>query len=839
MPLRLILPILSLFSLISCNSSEPSSTQAISEEYYPDEDYFSKRNYPETSFDHKHYFKQIEKAKSASVGRMIMGTWDDQGPGNIGGRINKIAVNPNNDQEIYLGFARGGVYKTTDGGENWTSIFNEFNYLSTSHVEIDPTDSEILYIATGDENISQYPAIGNGVYKSEDGGSTWTNIGLGEGGIISKVTVAATDNNIVYASAMGIPFEKTDDRGVYKSTNGGLDWEQVLFVNDSTGIIDMVVAPDNPDIVYAAGWNRLRSNNISKISGPDAKIWKTEDGGLTWRIMESGLPQGELIRIGLDMFGTDGNTVIASYSASVDTLICNDTGNQFLGIYKTTDGENWEQILTENEFDCGFQGGFAWYFGKVRINPTDENDISLCGVQYWRTQNNGGLWKSLNDGSLGFVPHVDYHDIVYVNDKVFAATDGGAYVYEQATGWRDIENISTNQFYRVAYNPHEPDIYYGGLQDNGCVAGSNDDINNWERVSGGDGFQMQFKASDPSVFYTESQRGNIRRRTDFGNSSTGFNQGLIGTRNWDMQYIISPHDPDLLFTGTDRMHQRFDYEDQWMPISEDLTDAEEDPLGFYQHDITCLSQSPLNPNVLTCGTSDGFVWATNDLGETWTQINDGLPRRYVTEVKTSPTLESTIYVTFSGFKNNDFSSHIFRSDDLGNNWIDISGNLPDLAINDVYILPNTNDEMIAVANEAGVYLTRDGGILWDRLGENLPYIQCLDLEFNPVNNYLIIGTYGRGLQTFDLNQLVDTPVKELASENHFTIYPNPATGVLNINLESTKEIGKFELVNQSGKIISVHENSIQNIDVSDLPKGSYFLRLKEKDQFQIQQFIKI
>ncbi len=836
MMLRSILPTLFVFSLFSCSQPQADSVEKVKEEYYPDEDYFSKRNYPETTFDHVSYFKKIEKTKSEFASRVIMGTWEDQGPGNIGGRINKIAVNPNNDLEIYLGFARGGVYKSIDGGIHWNSIFNEFNYLSTSHIEIDPTNSDILYIGTGDENISHYPAIGNGVYKSVDGGENWESLGLSEAGIISKVTVAHTDNNIVYASAMGIPFEKTNDRGVYKSTNGGQDWEQVLFVNDSTGIIDMVVAPGNPDIVYAAGWNRLRNNNISRIAGPDAKIWKTIDGGENWSMMENGLPEGDLIRIGLDMYGEDGNTVIASYSASVDTTVCNSTGNQFLGIYKTNDGENWEEVPTENNFNCGFQGGFAWYFGKVRINPNNEEDISLCGVNYLRTQSNGENWESFDQETPGVSLHVDFHDIVYLNDKIYAATDGGAYVYDPITGWRDLENISTNQFYRVAYNPHEPDQYYGGLQDNGCVGGSNADINSWDRLSGGDGFQLQFKSNDPSVFYTESQRGGIRRWTDFGNQSMGYTQGLNNNRNWNMQYILSPHDPSILFTGTDRMYQRFDTEDSWFEISDNLTDAAEDPLGFFQHDITCLSQSPLNPNILTCGTSDGFVWVTDDLGTSWNQINGDLPRRYVTEVKTSPTFDQTIYVTYSGFKNNDFTPHIFRSDNLGADWIDISGDLPQIAINDVYIVPNTNDETIAVANEAGVYLTEDAGLTWDRLGENLPYIQCLDLEYNPINNELIVGTYGRGLQTFDLTQIMDTPVNEIEEEISFELYPNPAKDFINIQGNIDRQ-GSFELANQSGKILSIYDANIQRIDVSNLPKGSYFLKVKGTKQ--IQKFIKM
>ena len=840
---RSFLALLSLSFLFTSCLSNNSNKKEEYKSHFPNEDYFNQRNYPETSFDHKAYFKQIDEVRSNPANRVFSGVWEDQGPGNIGARINKIAINPNNENEIYLGYARGGLYKTTDGGSTWTDMFKEFSYLSISHIEIDPNDTNTIYIGTGDENISHYPGIGNGVYKSTDGGLNWEHLGLAETGIISKVSVSAQDDKVLYASAMGIPFEKNDDRGLYKSIDGGANWDQVLFVNDSTGIIDMVVAPGNSDIIYAAGWNRLRNNNISKVTGPDAKIWKTEDGGDNWTLMETGLPEGEFVRIGLGMFGEDGQTVYASYSASGSNEFCNASGINFYGLYKTTDGgDNWERTEAGEDtgLSCDFTGGFAWYFSKMSVNPLDENDICLAGVYMHRFDTSIDRWVNMVwEVNNGVTPHVDFHDMVYYGENLYAATDGGAYRYNETEGWVDIENISTNQFYRVEYNNHAPDLYYGGLQDNGVVEGSGSDINGWNRISGGDGFQLRFDPIDPDYVYTESQNGALRVSTDGGDSFTGFTQGLQGDRNWDMQYILSPHDPKIRFTGTDKMYMHIGNveSDDWISISEDLTDAAEDPLGFYEHNITCLSQSPINPDYLYCGTSDGLVWRTKNGSNSYEKINDGLPRRYITEVKASPTYEEVVFVTVSGYKNNDFVPHIFRSDNVGDTWIDISGNLPEFAINDVYILPGFSDQYIFIATEIGVYLTIDGGVNWERLGDDFPFIQCLDLEYNDINNQLIVGTYGKGLRTFDLIQLAPIATSSLNVTKIISIAPNIATDKINIIAQGKYD--QLSIIDANGKLIQSIRNDETEINISYLANGTYFIQVRDGEKIQVEKFIKM
>ena len=841
---RSILAIIS-FACIFSSCSDISTTEVKEyKNHFPNEDFFNARNYPETTFDYKNYFKDIEKLKNSDEQKNVSGEWVDQGPGNIGARINSMAINPNDENEIYLGFARGGLYKTTDGGANWTDIFREFSYLAISSIDIDPTDSNTIYIGTGDKNISHYPAIGNGVYKSTDGGATWTHMGLTDASIISRVSVHHQDPNIVYASSMGIPFERNDDKGVYKSIDGGNNWDQVLFVNDSTGIIDMKVAPGNSDIIYATGWNRIRNNNFSMVQGPDARIWRSMDGGSTWDQLSNGLPEDdEFVRIGIDLFGDDGQTIFAAYSSGTDTVWCDNGGINFYGIYKSEDfGESW--VRTEdgqdNGLDCGFTGGFAWYFTDIVVNPNDETDISLSGVSLMRKDPEfGGNWRNmLWEVFEGVTPHVDFHDMVYVGDNYYAATDGGAYRYNSIGGWVDIENIPTNQFYRTGYNPHRPDLYYGGLQDNGIVGGNAEMFNAWERISGGDGFQILFDPNDPNVFYTESQNGNIRITTDGGDSFQGFTQGLTGDRNWDMQYILSTLDPSTLYTGTDKIHfHPGGTDEQWVALSDDLTDAANDPLGFHEHNITCLNQSAIAPNYIYCGTSDGFVWVSDDFGNSWDQINGDLPRRWISDIKPSPTDDEVVYVSVTGYKNNDFTPHIYKSVDAGQNWESIAGNLPNFAINDMYILPNSSDEIIFAATEVGVYVTQDAGINWERLGDDFPFIQCLDLEFNPVLNQIIVATYGKGLRTFDLSQILDLSNSNIVVDNLFTIYPTVSSDLINIDTQGKYE--QLSIYDASGNLVEQLGDLSSELNIANYQSGVYFMIARNGNKIQSNKFIKI
>ena len=838
-----------IIGLSSCytpqDGNDAFSTEKASNEeksHFPS-DHMTAKLFPHYTFNHTAYFERIDSIKNSTLLRNSVGTWEDQGPGNIGGRVNALAIDPNNDNVMYIGYARGGIYKTTDGGITWNSIFDQFTYLAISDIRIDPDNTDIIYIGTGDENISHYPGIGNGVYRSMNGGATWEHLGLSEESIISDIRLASNGN--LYAGAMGLPFERSSDRGLYKSTDNGERWSQVLFIDDSTGVIDLEIPTDNPDLIFASGWTRIRSNNFSRVAGPGSAIYRSRDGGENWDKLgtQNGLPDGEFVRIGLDLFGSSGETIFATYSATSDNNpFCESGGIGFVGLYKSSDGgDNWERVPTEEEsgFDCNFQRGFGWFFGKVAVNPENENDISLLGVTLERTTDGGQTWNNFT--SLGVDnPHVDNHDLVYNNGRLYLGTDGGAYMLDESVNdsWVDIENVSTNLFYRIAYNPHRPDLYYGGLQDNGTVSGNQQNINDWDRILGGDGFQAQFNRDNPLEFYVETQNGDIRRTEDGGFSFSIYTNGLTGARNWNMPYFISPHDQNVLFTGTNAIFRRDNNAaDIWLPISNDLTNASEDSLQFHQHDMTTLAQSPINPDLVYAGTSDGLAWATTDGGDTWNLISENLPRRYISDIKASPSFENTVYLSISGYKNNDFGAYIYRSDDSGLTWTDISSNLVQMSVNDIYILPNDNDESIFVANEIGVYFSEDAGESWIRLGDDFPYIQCLDLEYNPENFEIYVGTYGRGLRSYDLSQLFDTSTQDAEDKVTFTIN-NPVSSTLYLNAPDEQGDFTVQIFSTQGTLILESKNN-KAIELSHLHSGLYVLSLASGNSVVSQQFVKI
>lgn len=807
----------------------------------PDLNHFLSRNYPHETFDEKEYFTSLQNEVQAVRTRSIGGEWVSEGPGNFGGRVNCIAIDPENDDIIYLGFGRGGLFKTEDGGETWNSIFDEFTYLSISHIEIHPDDHNIIYIGTGDENITRFSEVGNGIYRSVDGGATWEALGLQDKGIIGKMHVAPSDPDIIYASSMGTPFEENDDRGLYKSINAGVDWEQVLFVNDSTGIIDMVVDPLDPNIIFAAGWNRISTSHKSVIDGPDGVIWRSLDGGETWTPLNNhGLPINEISRIGLDMWKGDSKVIFAIFSGSDEVDGCWPSANHTIGVYKTIDqGDTWTPLPTNevaNGFECGFDGGFPWYFGTVRVNPNDVNDIIVLGVYNLRTLDGGQNWATI---STLTGTHVDNHDLVFHDDAIYLGTDGGAYVKRGNDDWEDIEDIATSQFYRIAYNPHRPEDYYGGMQDNGLAGGNKTTMNSWEEYNGffkADGFQMAFHPTDPSLFFIEIQYGWIQQVKNGQYSS--YTEGLTGDGYWDMPYFISEVEPDVMYTGTNKVFRRvIDQDAQWNPISNDITDLNDN--SFLQNATTAITQSPLEKNNIYVGTSDGVV-QRYESDNVWTDISAGLEKRFVSDIKTSRTYANTVFVALNGYRDNYDVPLLYKSDNRGDNWQSIMGDLPPIAINSILILPGYDDRVIFIANEAGVYLTQNGGDNWERVGDDFPYIPTYDLEYNPSNNSVFAGTFGRSILTFDLSQIdfgqmVNTESEVLSS---IKLYPTLIDDQLYINNPDNLEFS-ISILDLSGNLVLKKERVASNINFSRYPKGSYIVRIEKEQLVRVAKVIKI
>lgn len=787
------------------------------------------REYPHFSTGLKAYAGGMETAlrqQSAFAGRGawpgFSAPWTVQGPGNIGARINVVRAHPDNPAIIYAGFSGGGLWKTTDGGAQWNPVFDGQSFLAIGDVAFDPSNPNTVYVGTGDPNISAYPFIGDGLWKSTDGGRTWQHLGLKEARIISKIIVDPVNSKIIYVAAMGLPFERNPHRGLYKSTDGGQTWEKVLYISQEAGIIDLVQSAAQPQVLYAAAWDRIRNNRESLVSGNSARVWKTTDGGSTWSKLEGGLPQTPKSRIALAIDPSDGNHVIASY---VNVQLDFDT------LYETRDGGlSWKKNAASG-IDPGFQGGFAWYFGKFRVNPYQPSDWWILGVVSYRSQDGGQTWDLVPGRNV----HPDHHDVCFLGKESFLlATDGGLYrSTDNGDNWIKTEDIPATQFYRVAYNPFTPNDYYGGAQDNGTVTGNAAGKNEWVPVAGGDGFQAVFHPVNSAIQYYEYQNGAIICSMDGGKNFIGGTSGMEETdrRSWDMPYLMSRHQPDDMYAGTYRVYASSSHPAQWKPVSPDLTDGIVYAARF--HVISTLDESPLDRYLLYVGTTDGNVWRGYAHTQKWKKIDAGLPERYVSSVKASFNEPDRVFVAYTGYRDNDFTPRLYRSDDRGQSWRSIAGDLPDLAINDIQLMPGHQDSLLFVATDGGVYATLDGGKHWERLGQGMPVVPVYDLELQPSQKTLFAGTHARSIFSFPLDSLrigADVSVLDIHASKAPVLTVHPALAVdrvqislFNLNSSQTAQVVVSTL---SGQVLwkenlRAFQRQPLELDVQSLPAGVY------------------
>ncbi len=809
----------------------------------PNDEYWIRRTFPGLKPDEGTYFASLQQARqNVNLRGNIPGfdkNWKVEGPGNIGARVNVVAVHPSDENIMLIGYSHGGIWKTVNGGIDWYPVFDDQIALAIGEIVFDATDPNILYAGTGDVNIPGGVYTGNGVYKSSDGGETWDYLALAETKIISKIKIDPNNSSILYVATMGNPFERNNQRGLYKSTDGGVTWTQSLFINNQTGIIDIVMNPQNPQILYAASYTRIRTNFESIVTSTDCIVWKSNDGGFSWMAVEGGLPLGaDHSRIGLAICQNDPSVVYALYVG---------TNLDLENVYKTVDdGANWEIVPT---FDTGIESGifgyFGWYFGKIGIDPIDCSTIHLLGVNMFSTFDGGASWVSTVPPWWTYEVHADKHDLVYTNTgKVLLGTDGGLYRTNDFNTWEKIENIPTSQFYRVAVNPHQPYNYYGGMQDNGTAGGNASVLNEWPRLFGGDGFQPRFNPVDPMNYYYETQNAGIVGTENDGsdyydliNEDNGVNPDE--RRNWDAPYIISSHNPNTLYFGAQKIYKSYNRGHNWIPVSEDLT-GDVTYLGRV-HTITSIGESVLDSNIIYAGTGNGYLWKTNDNGITWDSIHDnGLPKRYLTSVHASPTYVNSVFVSFSGYKFNESVSHIFRSDDQGENWSDISGDLPGIGINDILIIEGESDKELYIATDAGVYGTINGGLNWERVGKNMPIVPVLDVDYNPSLKTLVAGTFARSIMSYPIEG-ISKDVGQSSLQIEVNCFPNPVVDKLFWSIIG-KDIQDVEVViyDFRGKIIiqKLKAGNFGNLNLEFLPAGIYLLNIKVGKNKLIKKFVK-
>lgn len=718
------------------------------EEKKPNDWFFMQRAYPLGYIPIDQYLQSVQQAQRMRAEAGAKGKdavmWSEAGPTNIPGRITDLAVHPDEPNTIYAGAACGGVFKSTDNGASWFPIFDEQGTPSIGALAIHPEYTQVLYCGTGEANGSGDSYPGTGIYKSTDGGSTWTHIGLENSYHIGRIVVHPTAPNNVWVAAGGKLFGTNPERGIYLSTNSGSTWEQKLFLSDSTAAIDVAVDPTDPDIVYAAMWERFRFETRRQAGGWTSGLYKSTNRGETWYQLTSGLPpSGPTVgRIGISVSQSSPNILYAMY--------CDHPG-YFMGLYRSIDyGETW--IQTNDSALEDIVSSFGWYFGNVRVDPTNPNIVFALGVYLYRTTNGGSSWYE-----VGSSVHVDHHAMFISPDdhnRIYLGCDGGTYLSTNGgTGWNLCTSQPSTQFYAITIDHLNPQRLYGGTQDNGTLRTLTGALGDWDHIHGGDGFYCNVDFTNSNVIYAEYQNGYLRKSTNLGSYWNYVMDGMdydSERHNWCTPVIMDPVDHNTLYYGSNRLYKTTNGGGWWNAISGDLTDG---PGGgnLVFGTITTIDVAPTNTQVIYVGTDDANVSVTTNGGGDWTNISSGLPDRWVTRVTVDPYDESIAYATFSGHRSGEALPHIYRTTNYGANWQSISSNLPEGPINDVVVDPQ-NPSALYVGSDVGVYVTYDLGGSWSPLGTGLPITTVHDLAFHPDTRKLVAGTHGRSMFSCQVSQ---------------------------------------------------------------------------------------
>lgn len=832
---------ISLFSCQHKNDTIPTLTSEKKEDYSPNDWMYNQRAYPHGELNYTTYLQAIKQAKIAQQQNENKSnqTWELVGPLNTGGRITDVALDPNNENIIYAGASIGGIFKSTDKGINWLPIFDEQNTLSIGNIAIAPSNPNILYVGTGEANGSATSGafFGDGVYKSTDAGSTWTHAGLSRSQHIGRIVVDSQNPDRVFVAAAGTLYGKDDEKGLYRTYDGGDTWEQVLFVSDSTSCIDVVLHPSDPNIIYTATWERIRYPWQRSYGGVTSRIYRSEDGGDTWEHLINGLPPSDENRgrIGLSISVSDPHILYASFTENPIT-------NRFEGLYKTMDGgDTWTQT-NDDELSNVF-GSFGWFFGNVRVDPSNPDIVYVMGVTLYKSENGGQTWQEITNGM-----HVDQHGLEMhpLNSNfVVAGNDGGVYLSENGgQSWSHIETLPITQFYHCEVNFENGNAYYGGTQDNGTIRTLTGVDNDWERILGGDGFHVIVDPNDNNFIYAESQWGGLNRSVDGGQNMTWAapDREDDERNNWNTPVVMDPANSATIYYGTNKLYRSVDRAVNWTRISDDLTKGLHPSGSLSFGTITTIAPAPSDSETIYIGTDDGNVQVTRDAGNTWINISAGLPDRTVTRVAVDYDDANIAFVTFSGYRYLDYQPHILMTEDGGDSWVDISSNLPEVPINDVVIDPDQTHTLY-VATDLGVWQSLSGGDTWEVLGTGLPLTVIPKLVYNKWNRHLVAATFGRSMQTIDLGSPLSNHDPIPIAANKLNVFPNPIQKTTTVQFElPIAQKGHLALYQMNGQLLKTFEatsfssgqNKIQ-LTLPDLVAGQYIIRLAMEDAIYTQR----
>lgn len=727
--------------------------------------------------------------------------WTPIGPNSIGGRVNAIVAAPGGSP-AYLGAANGGVWRSDDWGMNWTPLTDKLGIFSIGTLALNPLNKNSLWCGTGDANATVDGYDGTGLFVSRDKGVNWAYRGLREVAHIAAVAVDPADTNRIYVGAMGKAFTTDANRGFYRSVNGGITWTRTLFVNDSTGVSEVVVHPTQPDTIFCATWERVRRLRYRRAFGAGCGIWRSIDGGGTWTKLTNGLPlSGEnLGRIAIAIAPSMPSRIYASVISGAIS------GYVGIGVYRSDDnGDSWQRVDETNAQANAF-GGFGWYFGHVAVAPDNADDVWICGVDLLRSTDGGVVPLSVLNSA-----HVDNH-AVWIDptdpSRVYLGNDGGFY-RRDGDVWTKSLNLPISQFYAGTVASQDANKVLGGTQDNGTLkmeTGTPD----WTRILGGDGFQPLVSAVNVNHLLAEwqycSDRSGFKRSTNNGvafNSTAGF----VNTDryNWNTPLAQSPHNPNTLLAASHRVYRSTNTGVSWTPISGDLTTNSFSLVNFCT--ITTVAISKADSTLYLAGTDDGKVWRSPNAGGVWQDVTAGLPALYVTRVVADPLDANVIYVAHSGFGQDQHDPRVFRSADRGDTWQPISGNLPDAPVNDLIVDPALPGTLYA-ATDLGVFETRNLGETWVPLGGYMPIQPVWDLELHQATRQLFAFTHGRSAWKLDLNT-VPLSAPRTTSGSGLALSapsPNPARGAcrfdLTLGVRAQVDVNVFDAAGRRVRVLA-------------------------------------
>ncbi|MGA9341353.1 MAG: hypothetical protein WBV61_03350 [Rhodanobacteraceae bacterium] len=762
--------------------------------------------------------------------------WRDIGPVVQGGRVVEVASVPGKPYTFYVAYATGGVWKTINNGVSFEPLSDRLPTMATGAIAVDPNHSETLWVGTGEANSSRSSYGGMGMFHSDDGGKTFAPAGLDQSDRIARIAIDPKDSNTVYVAALGKLYSEGGQRGVFRTRDGGKTWQQVLKGDTPwTGAIDLALDPRDPNVIYAALWDRERHAWNFREAGKGSGLYKSTDGGDHWTRMTNGFPTHDKVgRIGIAIAPSRPDTLYASVDnwqdlpadqqdlgdrpltpkrlktmskeeflrqdpAEVETFIRNydlplsidakkltamvksdkitpagiagkldeaehalfDSDVKQLEVYRSDDaGKSWRKTNPRPLRAVDYTYGY--YFGQVRVAPDNAEHVYAEGLPLIESTDGGRTWKGLNNPNV----HVDYHELLIDPNfpkRMIAGNDGGIDVtYDGGKTWLKLDAQPVGQFYQITYDMADPYNVCGGLQDNGSYKGSSRtkwrEGQRWSEVGGGDGMYCAMDTRDNKTLYTGYQFGHYQRNGPDGRHEVRPRPLTFADKtlryNWTSPVILSQHNQDVVYFGTDRLYRSLDQGDSWQAISPDLTTTKKRgdvPYGT----ITTVSESPQQFGLLWVGTDDGHVWLSEDGGGKWKDFANKLPDRWVSRVEASHFDTARAYVSLNGYRDDDDTAYLYRTDDDGGHWTDIGKGLPAEPIN-VVREDTVNPDVVYVGTDRGVYVSLDRGTSWQGLQSNLPNVPVHDLAVHPRERELIAATHGRSAWIVDV-----LPVQEL------------------------------------------------------------------------------